>query len=121
MTKLHFDSLFTLPSSLLTVCALQIIIIIIIIIIMSPLITFSQAAELYLQALSTLSKSDNCTAIRDMISFELSGVYCTIASLLQDYTPISTLSRDQVSLLYIRLIVILFMYFLYCQNLKNFI
>lgn len=55
-----------------------------------------QAAERYLEALSVLNKRENCPQIWNLITFELSGVYCTIASLLQDYTPLSMTSRDEV-------------------------
>ena len=56
----------------------------------------TQAAERYLEALNVLNKRENCPQIWNLITFELSGVYCTIASLLQDYTPLSMTSRDEV-------------------------
>lgn len=45
-----------------------------------------------------INKRENCSQIWNLITFELSGVYCTIASLLQDYTPLSVTDRDEVIL-----------------------
>jgi len=60
-----------------------------------------QATENYLEALAVLEKKETSPEIWDTINFELSGIYFTIASLLQDNHPSDPIvSREQVTLVY---------------------
>lgn len=56
----------------------------------------TQAIEFYNRALQSLAERKACPEVWDAVTWELSGAYFTMATLLQDYPPLSILSQQEV-------------------------
>ena len=57
---------------------------------------FIQSIESYKSALSKLKSRNVCPEIWDSINWELSSTFFSLATMLQDYAPLSTQSHEQV-------------------------
>ncbi|KAK3723836.1 hypothetical protein QZH41_019520, partial [Actinostola sp. cb2023] len=57
---------------------------------------FKQSIEFYQRALQSLTERKVCAEVWDAVTWELSGAYFTMATLLQDYPPLSMLSQQEV-------------------------
>lgn len=57
---------------------------------------FNKAFEFYNRALRCLADRKNNPEVWDTVTWELSGSYFTMATLLQDYAPLSTHAQEQV-------------------------
>lgn len=58
----------------------------------------SQAVDYYLKALRSLGARDIHPAVWDSVNWELSTTYFTMATLQQDYAPLSRKAQEQVLL-----------------------
>lgn len=59
----------------------------------------SQAVDYYLKALRSLGTRDIHPAVWDSVNWELSTTYFTMATLQQDYAPLSRKAQEQVVIL----------------------
>lgn len=59
-------------------------------------IYFAQAFEFYQKAFSCLGTRDTMPDIWDSISYELSGAYFSMGSLMQDHAPLESVSHEEV-------------------------
>lgn len=57
---------------------------------------FSQAVDYYLKALRSLGTRDMHPVVWDSVNWELSTTYFTMATLQQDYAPLSRKAQEQV-------------------------
>lgn len=57
-----------------------------------------QAFEFYNRALRCLADRKKNPEVWDTVTWELSGSYFTMATLLQDFAPLSTYAQEQVTL-----------------------
>ncbi|XP_013404698.1 erythroid differentiation-related factor 1 [Lingula anatina] len=57
---------------------------------------YSKACDFYKKALSIISSRSKNPTIWDSVSWELSSTYFAMASLLQDYAPLSTQAQEQI-------------------------
>ena len=57
---------------------------------------FSKAIESYQKALRCLGERKSCPEVWDTVTWELSGAYYTLATLLQDYAPLTTHAQEEV-------------------------
>lgn len=55
-----------------------------------------QAIDYYLQAMKALASREKHSAVWDSVNWELSTTYFTLATLLQDYAPVSRKAQEQV-------------------------
>lgn len=55
-----------------------------------------QAVDYYLKALRSLGTRDTHPAVWDSVNWELSTTYFTMATLQQDYAPLSRKAQEQV-------------------------
>ena len=55
-----------------------------------------QAFEFYNRALRCLAERKKSPEVWDTVTWELSGSYFSMASLLQDYAPLSSYAQEQV-------------------------
>lgn len=55
-----------------------------------------QAVDYYLKALRSLGTRDTHSAVWDSVNWELSTTYFTMATLQQDYAPLSRKAQEQV-------------------------
>lgn len=55
-----------------------------------------QAIDYYLKALRSLGKREMHPAVWDSVNWELSTTYFTMATLQQDYAPLSRKAQEQV-------------------------
>lgn len=64
----------------------------------SPNFSFpsSQAVDYYLKALRSLGTRDMHPVVWDSVNWELSTTYFTMATLQQDYAPLSRKAQEQV-------------------------
>lgn len=56
-----------------------------------------QAIDYYLRAMKSLACRESHPAVWDSVNWELSTTYFTLATLLQDYAPLSRKAQEQVS------------------------
>lgn len=59
-------------------------------------ISSAQAVDYYLKALRSLGTRDRHPAVWDSVNWELSTTYFTMATLQQDYAPLSRKAQEQV-------------------------
>ncbi|XP_060097422.1 erythroid differentiation-related factor 1 [Heteronotia binoei] len=57
---------------------------------------YNKAIDYYLKALRSLGKRDVHSAVWDSVNWELSTTYFTMATLLQDYAPLSRKAQEQI-------------------------
>lgn len=57
-----------------------------------------QAIDYYLRAMKSLASRESHPAVWDSVNWELSTTYFTLATLLQDYAPLSRKAQEQVGL-----------------------
>uniref|UniRef100_A0A6I8T0P3 Erythroid differentiation regulatory factor 1 n=1 Tax=Xenopus tropicalis TaxID=8364 RepID=A0A6I8T0P3_XENTR len=57
---------------------------------------YNKAADYYHKALKALDKRENHQAVWDSVYWELSTTYFTMATLLQDYAPLSRKAQEQI-------------------------
>ncbi|KAM6444086.1 erythroid differentiation-related factor 1 isoform 5-T5 [Liasis olivaceus] len=57
---------------------------------------YNKAVDYYLKALRSLSKREVHPAVWDSVNWELSTTYFTMATLLQDYAPLSRKAQEQI-------------------------
>ncbi|XP_060027078.1 erythroid differentiation-related factor 1 isoform X2 [Erinaceus europaeus] len=57
---------------------------------------YNKAVDYYLKALRSLGTRDTHAAVWDSVNWELSTTYFTLATLLQDYAPLSRKAQEQV-------------------------
>ncbi|KAJ7428672.1 hypothetical protein WISP_01022 [Willisornis vidua] len=58
---------------------------------------YNKAIDYYLKALRSLGKRDVHPAVWDSVNWELSTTYFTMATLQQDYAPLSRKAQEQVT------------------------
>uniref|UniRef100_A0A4W3HMU9 Erythroid differentiation regulatory factor 1 n=1 Tax=Callorhinchus milii TaxID=7868 RepID=A0A4W3HMU9_CALMI len=57
---------------------------------------YNKAVDYYLKAMRSLSKRENHPAVWDSVNWELSTTYFTMATLEQDYAPLSRKAQEQI-------------------------
>ncbi|KAJ8013964.1 hypothetical protein DPEC_G00035320 [Dallia pectoralis] len=57
---------------------------------------YNKAIDYYLRAMRSLATRDNHPAVWDSVNWELSTTYFTLATLLQDYAPLSRKAQEQI-------------------------
>ncbi|KAF3708128.1 Erythroid differentiation-related factor 1 [Channa argus] len=57
---------------------------------------YNKAIDYYLRAMKSLASRDNHPAVWDSVNWELSTTYFTLATLLQDYAPLSRKAQEQI-------------------------
>ncbi|XP_068184014.1 erythroid differentiation-related factor 1 [Antennarius striatus] len=57
---------------------------------------YNKAIDYYLQAMKSLSCRESHPAVWDSVNWELSTTYFTLATLLQDYAPLSRKAQEQI-------------------------
>uniref|UniRef100_A0A1A8HWY9 Chromosome 10 open reading frame 137 n=1 Tax=Nothobranchius kuhntae TaxID=321403 RepID=A0A1A8HWY9_NOTKU len=57
---------------------------------------YNKAIDYYLRAMKSLSSRESHTAVWDSVNWELSTTYFTLATLLQDYAPLSRKAQEQI-------------------------
>uniref|UniRef100_A0A3B4F853 Erythroid differentiation regulatory factor 1 n=1 Tax=Pundamilia nyererei TaxID=303518 RepID=A0A3B4F853_9CICH len=57
---------------------------------------YNKAIDYYLQAMKALSSREKHSAVWDSVNWELSTTYFTLATLLQDYAPVSRKAQEQI-------------------------
>lgn len=57
----------------------------------------TQAIDYYLRAMKSLVSRGSHPAVWDSVNWELSTTYFTLATLLQDYAPLSRKAQEQVT------------------------
>uniref|UniRef100_UPI003AAFACB0 erythroid differentiation-related factor 1 isoform X1 n=1 Tax=Centroberyx gerrardi TaxID=166262 RepID=UPI003AAFACB0 len=57
---------------------------------------YNKAIDYYLRAMKALSSRGNHPAVWDSVNWELSTTYFTLATLLQDYAPLSRKAQEQI-------------------------
>ncbi|XP_056147899.1 erythroid differentiation-related factor 1 [Lampris incognitus] len=57
---------------------------------------YNKAIDYYLRAMQSLSSRGNHPAVWDSVNWELSTTYFTLATLLQDYAPLSRKAQEQI-------------------------
>ncbi|KAL0964477.1 hypothetical protein UPYG_G00324380 [Umbra pygmaea] len=57
---------------------------------------YNKAIDYYLSAMRSLASRDNHPAVWDSVNWELSTTYFTLATLLQDYAPLSRKAQEQI-------------------------
>ncbi|XP_037542294.1 erythroid differentiation-related factor 1 [Nematolebias whitei] len=57
---------------------------------------YNKAIDYYLRAMKALSSRESHSAVWDSVNWELSTTYFTLATLLQDYAPLSRKAQEQI-------------------------
>uniref|UniRef100_A0A671U9P0 Erythroid differentiation regulatory factor 1 n=1 Tax=Sparus aurata TaxID=8175 RepID=A0A671U9P0_SPAAU len=57
---------------------------------------YNKAIDYYLRAMRSLESRESHTAVWDSVNWELSTTYFTLATLLQDYAPLSRKAQEQI-------------------------
>uniref|UniRef100_A0A3Q0RD06 Erythroid differentiation regulatory factor 1 n=1 Tax=Amphilophus citrinellus TaxID=61819 RepID=A0A3Q0RD06_AMPCI len=57
---------------------------------------YNKAIDYYLRAMKSLASRENHPAVWDSVNWELSTTYFTLATLLQDYAPVSRKAQEQI-------------------------
>uniref|UniRef100_A0AAX7ULC4 Erythroid differentiation regulatory factor 1 n=1 Tax=Astatotilapia calliptera TaxID=8154 RepID=A0AAX7ULC4_ASTCA len=57
---------------------------------------YNKAIDYYLQAMKALASREKHSAVWDSVNWELSTTYFTLATLLQDYAPVSRKAQEQI-------------------------
>ncbi|KAM7385459.1 hypothetical protein PAMP_001542 [Pampus punctatissimus] len=57
---------------------------------------YNKAIDYYLRAMKSLASRENHPAVWDSVNWELSTTYFTLATLLQDYAPLSRKAQEQI-------------------------
>uniref|UniRef100_A0A673A3H4 Erythroid differentiation regulatory factor 1 n=1 Tax=Sphaeramia orbicularis TaxID=375764 RepID=A0A673A3H4_9TELE len=57
---------------------------------------YNKAIDYYLRAMKSLANRENHPAVWDSVNWELSTTYFTLATLLQDYAPLSRKAQEQI-------------------------
>uniref|UniRef100_A0A4W6DL28 Erythroid differentiation regulatory factor 1 n=1 Tax=Lates calcarifer TaxID=8187 RepID=A0A4W6DL28_LATCA len=57
---------------------------------------YNKAIDYYLRAMKSLASRENHAAVWDSVNWELSTTYFTLATLLQDYAPLSRKAQEQI-------------------------
>ncbi|XP_071336443.1 erythroid differentiation-related factor 1 isoform X1 [Trachinotus anak] len=57
---------------------------------------YNKAIDYYLRAMRSLASRENHPAVWDSVNWELSTTYFTLATLLQDYAPLSRKAQEQI-------------------------
>ncbi|KAK2824418.1 hypothetical protein Q5P01_021593 [Channa striata] len=57
---------------------------------------YNKAIDYYLRAMKSLESRENHPAVWDSVNWELSTTYFTLATLLQDYAPLSRKAQEQI-------------------------
>ncbi|XP_034537799.1 erythroid differentiation-related factor 1 isoform X1 [Notolabrus celidotus] len=57
---------------------------------------YNKAIDYYLQAMKSLASRESHPAVWDSVNWELSTTYFTLATLLQDYAPLSRKAQEQI-------------------------
>ncbi|XP_042358547.1 erythroid differentiation-related factor 1 [Plectropomus leopardus] len=57
---------------------------------------YNKAIDYYLRAMKSLASRENHPAVWDSVNWELSTTYFTMATLLQDYAPLSRKAQEQI-------------------------
>ncbi|KAK5854164.1 hypothetical protein PBY51_015258 [Eleginops maclovinus] len=57
---------------------------------------YNKAIDYYLRAMKSLARRENHPAVWDSVNWELSTTYFTLATLLQDYAPLSRKAQEQI-------------------------
>ncbi|XP_041866613.1 erythroid differentiation-related factor 1 isoform X2 [Melanotaenia boesemani] len=57
---------------------------------------YNKAIDYYLRAMKALGSRENHSAVWDSVNWELSTTYFTLATLLQDYAPLSRKAQEQI-------------------------
>ncbi|XP_035848012.1 erythroid differentiation-related factor 1 isoform X2 [Sander lucioperca] len=57
---------------------------------------YNKAIDYYLRAMKSLASRENHSAVWDSVIWELSTTYFTLATLLQDYAPLSRKAQEQI-------------------------
>ncbi|XP_018605126.1 erythroid differentiation-related factor 1 isoform X3 [Scleropages formosus] len=57
---------------------------------------YNKAIDYYLRAMKSLGKRESHKAVWDSVNWELSTTYFTLATLLQDYAPLSRKAQEQI-------------------------
>ncbi|XP_034040596.1 erythroid differentiation-related factor 1 isoform X2 [Thalassophryne amazonica] len=57
---------------------------------------YNKATDYYLRAMQSLVRRENHPAVWDSVNWELSTTYFTLATLLQDYAPLSRKAQEQI-------------------------
>nr|XP_020458691.1 erythroid differentiation-related factor 1 isoform X1 [Monopterus albus] len=57
---------------------------------------YNKATDYYLRAMKSLASRENHPAVWDSVNWELSTTYFTLATLLQDYAPLSRKAQEQI-------------------------
>ncbi|KAI3362723.1 hypothetical protein L3Q82_001787 [Scortum barcoo] len=57
---------------------------------------YNKAIDYYLRAMKSLGTRESHTAVWDSVNWELSTTYFTLATLLQDYAPLSRKAQEQI-------------------------
>ncbi|XP_028279587.1 erythroid differentiation-related factor 1 [Parambassis ranga] len=57
---------------------------------------YNKAIDYYLRAMKTLASRESHPAVWDSVNWELSTTYFTLATLLQDYAPLSRKAQEQI-------------------------